>query len=60
MIFSKKKLPTEYTIEYCNSCNKESKRKFKHGDILFSESGQCNFCQKKTIIEKIYSELEEQ
>lgn len=57
MIFSKKKpIIEEYTVEQCNSCHKENKRKFKLGDILFSESGQCKSCQGKTFIEKIYSE----
>lgn len=59
MIFSKKKITTDYTIEYCRFCQKENRRKFKIGDMLFLESGQCNTCQKKMIIEKIYGEITE-
>ena len=39
MIFSKKEeIRTPYTVEQCESCHKESKRKFKDSDFIFKES----------------------
>lgn len=59
MIFSKKQNPIiEYTVEFCNQCKKEDKRKFKLGDTLFLESGECNACKGKMIIKKIYGEVD--
>ena len=59
MNFSNKKEEKRepYTVEECQSCNKESKHKFKDGDYLFKESSKCQFCDGKTMIVKIYGEI---
>lgn len=60
-MFEKKKIPlTAFTVEQCQSCKKEVKRKFKEGDILFSESSQCRLCDGKLQIEKIFGETLEE
>jgi hypothetical protein len=60
MMFSKKEKPlTAYTLEKCSSCGKESKRKFKEGDVLFSESSQCDKCRALVRITKIFGESTE-
>lgn len=56
MIFAKKKITTPYTIEQCNSCHKEIKRKFKQGDCLFLETVKCPSCEGMLFIEKIFGE----
>ena len=58
MIFSKKEEIREpYTVEKCNSCNAETKRKFTEGDYVFKNASQCKSCDGKMIIEKIYGEI---
>lgn len=57
MIFSKKKediIP--YTIEKCNKCNKENKRKFLQGDYVFLKSKKCDSCDGDLIIESVFGE----
>lgn len=56
MIFKKKKITNAYTVEQCNSCNKEIKRKFKNGDYLFFEVSKCSACAGTMFIEKIFGE----
>ena len=60
MIFKKKKITTEHTIEQCSSCGTITKRKFKKGDVLFAEISKCNSCDGLTRIEKIFGETLEQ
>ena len=60
MIFSKKKITTAYTVEQCTKCNTLTKRKFRDGDILFTESVKCNSCNGMIRIEKIFGETAEQ
>ena len=60
MIFEKKKITTAYTIEQCNSCHKEIKRKFKEGDYLFSKTVKCPSCDGVLFVDKIYGETIEQ
>ena len=60
MIFSKEKITIAYTVEKCRSCKMERKRKFKEGDLLFSETGKCNSCEGIMSIEKIFGETIEQ
>ncbi|MFY9300512.1 MAG: hypothetical protein WAO91_04915 [Candidatus Nitrosotenuis sp.] len=60
MILSKKEKPlTAYTLEKCPTCSKESKRKFKEGDVLFTESSQCDKCKTPMKITKIFGESTE-
>lgn len=58
-MFSKKEeFWTAFTVEQCESCNKESKRKFKDGDYVFKEiSSQCDSCKGKLRISKIFGEV---
>ena len=60
MIFSKKKITTEYTVEQCTKCGTLTKRKFNHGDILFAELSKCASCDGFIRIEKIFGETIEQ
>jgi hypothetical protein len=60
MIFSKKKITTEYTVEQCTKCGTLTKRKFREDDVLFSELSKCNSCDGSTRIEKIFGETIEQ
>jgi hypothetical protein len=57
MIFSKEKTILAYTIEKCPKCKKLHKRDFSEGDILFTISSKCTFCDGVTIIEKIFGEI---
>jgi hypothetical protein len=55
-MFSKEKTILAYTVEKCNKCNLERKRKFKEGDFLFAETSNCDSCSGITFIEKIFGE----
>ena len=56
-MFSKKEeTRTPYTVEQCESCNRESKRKFKEGDFLFKDSSTCSSCEGHLVIVKIFGE----
>ncbi len=58
MIFSKKEEKrTPYTVEKCNSCNGEIKRKFNTGDFIFKETKACESCKGQLRIEKIFGEI---
>ena len=57
MIFSKEKTILAYTIEKCPKCKKLHKRDFSEGDILFTISSKCTFCDGVTLIEKIFGEI---
>lgn len=56
MIFSKEKITISYTIEICSSCNRERKRRFREGDMLFSKTEKCSSCDGMFTIEKIFGE----
>ena len=57
-MFSKKEeIRTPFTVEQCESCHKESKRKFKDEDFIFKENSQCNSCKGKLRISKIFGEI---
>ena len=58
MIFSKKEeVRTPFTLEECESCHKETKRKFKDDDFVFKETSQCDSCKGKLRISKIFGEV---
>ena len=57
MIFSKEKTILAYTVEKCPKCEKFNKRDFSEGDILFTISSKCTFCDGVTLIEKIFGEI---
>ena len=54
MIFSKKEIVLAYTVEKCPKCEKSHKRDFSEGDILFTASSKCAFCDGVTSIDKIF------
>lgn len=58
MIFSKKeKQVVAYSVEQCPQCKKESKRKFKEGDVLFEEGATCcSSCNVQMKVSKIFGE----
>ena len=56
MIFSKEKITLEFTLEKCNACKNEIKRKFSDGDFLFTELSKCSSCDGTMVIDKIFSE----
>ena len=58
-MFSKKEeVRTAFTVEQCESCNEESKRRFKEGDYVFKEiTSQCDSCKRKLRISKIFGEV---
>jgi NAD-dependent SIR2 family protein deacetylase len=60
MIFSKKKITIEYTVEQCTKCGTLTKRKFNEGDILFTKLSKCASCDGLMRIEKIFGETIEQ
>ncbi|WP_428324463.1 hypothetical protein [Nitrosopumilus sp.] len=59
-MFSKEKITIAYTIEKCEKCDMQKKRKFSEGDILFAEVYKCNSCDGMTVIDKIFGETLEQ
>ncbi|MBI1662583.1 MAG: hypothetical protein IS860_03625 [Nitrosopumilus sp.] len=60
MIFSKEKITIAYTVEKCEKCGMQKKRKFSKGDVLFAEVSKCNSCDGSTVIDKIFGEEIEQ
>ncbi len=57
-MFSKKEEKrTPFTVERCNSCNKEIKRKFNECDYIFKETISFESCKGQMRIEKIYGEI---
>ena len=57
MIFSKEEIVLAYTVEKCPKCEKFHKRDFSEGDILFSISSKCTFCDGITKKKKIFGEI---
>ena len=55
MIFDKKKPLVAYTVERCESCHGESRRLFREGDSLFSETA-CPSCKGVLRIEMIFGD----
>jgi transposase-like protein len=55
-MFSKEKIILAYTVEKCNSCNLERKRKFKEGDFLFAQAPKCDSCNGISAIDRIFGE----
>ena len=60
MIFSRKKkeIINPYTIEKCNSCSTNVKRKFLAGDYVFKTMDKCTNCKiGQMMISKIFGEV---
>jgi hypothetical protein len=57
-MFSKKEEKrAPYTVEQCESCKKETKRKFIEGDYIFKETSPCISCKGQLRITKIFGEI---
>ncbi|MBM3905285.1 MAG: hypothetical protein FJ354_01190 [Thaumarchaeota archaeon] len=57
MMFSKKEKPlVAFTVQKCQSCKKETKRKFEEGDCLFAPTLECTSCKIPTNISKIFGQ----
>lgn len=57
MMFGKKEKPMiAYTVERCQSCKNEVKRKFKEGDCLFATTSECAKCKVAMNIAKIFGQ----
>ena len=52
----KNKIVTAYTIQQCNSCKEQSKRKFSDGDYVFKDISKCSSCDGQIIVTKIFGE----
>ena len=59
-MFSKEKITLEYTVEKCNKCGNTTQRKFRKGDVLFTEISKCQACEGSICIDKIFGETLEQ
>jgi hypothetical protein len=60
MIFSRKKkeIINPHTVEKCNSCNANVKRKFMEGDFVFKTLNKCTSCNTgQMMISKIFGEV---
>ncbi len=51
-----KEIIIDYTVEICQKCQMQRKRRFVDGDVLFAESSKCTSCDGTTRIEKIFGE----
>ncbi|MEW6588769.1 MAG: hypothetical protein AB1299_06340 [Thermoproteota archaeon] len=57
MMFGKKEKPMiAYTVERCQYCKNEVKRKFKEGDCLFAATSECAKCKATMSIAKIFGQ----
>jgi len=45
------------TVEQCESCKKDTKRKFVEGDYVFKETSLCVSCKGQLRITKIFGEI---
>jgi hypothetical protein len=52
----KNEIVNAYTLQQCNSCKEQSKRKFSAGDYVFKEISKCSSCDGQVIITKIFGE----
>jgi hypothetical protein len=52
----KNEIVNAYTLQQCDSCKEQSKRKFSDGDYVFKEISKCISCNGQIIITKIFGE----
>ena len=53
----KNEIVNAYTLQQCDSCKEQSKRKFSDGDYVFKEISKCTSCNGQIIITKIFGEF---
>ena len=56
-MYNKNEFMEPYTLEQCDSCRKELKRKFSKGDFVFKNMSKCSSCQGQVRITKIFGEI---
>ena len=52
----KNEIVTEYTLQECDSCKEQSKKKFAEGDYVFKEISKCSSCDGQVMVTKIFGE----
>ncbi len=53
---NKNEIIVSYTLEQCDSCREQSKRKFSQGDYVFKDISKCSSCEGQVSITKIFGE----
>ncbi len=53
---NKNEIIVSYTLEQCDSCREQSKRKFSQNDYVFKEISKCSSCEGQVRITKIFGE----
>ena len=53
---NKNEIVTAYTLQQCNTCKEQSKRKFSDEDYVFKEISKCSSCNGQIIITRIFGE----
>ena len=53
---NKNEIVNAYTLQQCNSCKEQSKRKFSDVDYVFKEISKCSSCDGQVMITKIFGE----
>ena len=55
-MFEKNEIIESHTLEQCDACEKQLKRKFSQGDYVFKHTSKCSSCNGQVIIAKIFGE----
>ena len=53
---NKNEIVNAYTLQQCNTCKEQSKRKFSDEDYVFKEISKCSSCNGQIIITRIFGE----
>ena len=53
---NKNEIVNAYTLQQCNTCKEQSKRKFSDEDYVFKEMSKCSSCDGQIIITRIFGE----
>ena len=53
---NKNEIVNAYTLQQCNTCKEQSKRKFSDEDYVFKEISKCSSCDGQIIITRIFGE----
>ena len=53
---NKNEIVNAYTLQQCNTCKEQSKRKFSDEDYVFKEISKCSSCNGQVIITRIFGE----
>ena len=55
-MFEKNETTISYTLEDCDACKNQLKRKFSQGDYVFKRISKCPSCNGQVRITKIFGE----